>query len=183
MAIDITDYASKKAGEDAILATNARSMILRTSWVFDGTEPSQNFMKTMLGFAAKYDQLTVVADQIGRPTYSGDLADASFVALNAMMDNPDQDSGIYHVSNTGEPVSWAGFARAILALYAEKTGKQVSVKDLSSDEAFEMFKQKARRPNYSVLDTSTFEAELEHALPHWKDGLKKAFSEWETVID
>lgn len=173
--------ASKLAGETAIIASGARAAILRTSWVFDGTEPSKNFMKTMLGFAGKYDQLTVVADQIGRPTFSSHLADASFAAAKKLLSEPDFSGGFYHVSNTGEPISWAEFARAIMALYAAKTGKEVSVKDLTSDEAFEMFKQKARRPNYSVLDTSSFEADFDHALPDWQSALADAFVQWENA--
>ncbi len=172
--------ASKLAGEKAIQASDVRAAILRTSWVYDGTEPSKNFMKTMLGFARKYDQLTVVADQVGRPTNADDLADASLAAIGKMMHEPDFKGGIYHVSNTGIPVSWAGFARSIMALYAKKTGKHVSVKNINSDEAFEMFKQKARRPSYSVLDTTSFETEFDHKLPEWKTGLANAFIAWES---
>ncbi|NNE57227.1 MAG: dTDP-4-dehydrorhamnose reductase [Hellea sp.] len=172
--IPINTYgASKLAGEKAVLFSGARAAILRTSWVFDGT--GINFMTTMLRLAKTRDTLNVVADQIGRPTYAGHLADASFVALNKMIDDPDFDGGIYHVSGTGPPISWADFADAIFTVAVEQIPHTMKVGRIPTSD----YPTPAKRPSYSVLDTTEFETTFNHTLPNWQDGLADAYTEVE----
>jgi len=91
--------ASKLDGELAILESGARSLILRTSWLYD--ESGSNFMTTMLKLAQNRDKISVVADQIGRPTFVGHLAQAVLKAATLFTQEPDMETAIYHVTNGG----------------------------------------------------------------------------------
>lgn len=161
--------ASKLDGELAVLNSGARAMILRTSWLYDGT--GKNFLTTMLRLADSRDTLSVVDDQIGRPTYVGHLAEAIFKALSVFGQEPDMETAIYHVSNGGEPISWADFAKAIFAA-AEKT---INVDNIPTSA----YPTPAARPGYSVLDTDSFERTFRHPLPEWQSGLRAALEELE----
>lgn len=148
--------ASKAAGEIAA-SFAARHLIVRTTWVVgDGG----NFVRTMLGLAARGVSPTVVDDQIGRLTLAADLA-AGIVAL---LDAP---SGVYHLTNSGEPASWADVARATLALAgrdpADVTGTTTAAYFADKPHA-------APRPLNSVLDL-TKAAAAGVVLPPWRDGL------------
>lgn len=156
---------TKLAGERAVLAAGGAAAMLRTSWVYDTR--GKNFLTTMLRLAASRDTLSVVADQIGRPTFAGDLADAAIAALHRLR-RDEGLRGVYHVSNTGPATSWADFARAIFAVAG--TGTQV-VPIPASD-----YPTPARRPAYSVLDTTGFETAFGHALPDWRDALARALA-------
>jgi len=103
--------ASKLDGELAILESGARALILRTSWLYDAE--GRNFLTTMLKLAKEKNTISVVDDQFGRPTYAGHLAQAIFRAADYFSQEPDMETAIYHVTNGGEDVSWAGFAKAI----------------------------------------------------------------------
>jgi len=164
---------SKLAGELAIENSGARAAILRTSWVFDGS--GKNFMTTMLRLAQTRDTLSVVADQIGRPTYAGHLADASLAAIKKLMDEPEFKGGTFHVSGTGEPVSWAEFADAIFTIAVAHIPHTMTVNYIPASE----YPTPAKRPAYSVLDISGFEDTFDHQMSDWQAGLKEAFSEWE----
>lgn len=148
---------TKLAGEQAVLATAARAAILRTSWVYDLT--GRNFVTTMLRLAKDNRSLSIVDDQIGRPTFVDDLAQAALAALG--------HTGLYHVSGTGDPVSWAGFARAIF----ETAKLDVTIEPVTSAA----FPTAAERPAFSVLHTNRFETEIA-PLPDWRDALARAFS-------
>jgi len=154
---------SKRLGEAAIDQTSTIGAILRTSWVYDSF--NKNFLTTMLRLSETRDALTVVDDQIGRPTYTYDLAYAALIALEGIRRNPSK-AGIYHVSNTGAPISWADFARGIFAA----AGKQVKVTGIPSEN----YPTPAKRPAYSVMDTSKFETSFDVSLPSWKDGLSRS---------
>lgn len=158
---------SKAAGERVVLASGAKAAILRTSWVFDGT--GRNFLSTILRLADEREFLAVVDDQVGRPTFAGHLADACVAALNGL--RAGLPGGLYHVSNTGEPVSWAGFASAILAA----TGRDVPVEPIASSD----YPTPAKRPAWSVLDVTAFERTFAHTLPDWRTGLRAALAERE----
>lgn len=149
---------SKLAGEQAVRAVGARSAILRTSWVYD--LDGRNFVTTMLRLADTHDALKIVDDQVGRPTHANVLADAALAALG--------QHGLFHVSGTGDPVSWAGFAKAVFSL----AQRDVSVLPIPSSE----FPTDAARPAYSVLDTSKFEREIT-GIPRWEETLAQAFSQ------
>lgn len=157
---------SKRQGEVAVLKSKADAAILRTSWVYDGT--GKNFLTTMLRLAETRDTLGVIADQIGRPTYALDLADACIAALDGLK-NDTNAAGIYHVSNSGDAVSWADFARAIFAA----TRKEVTVNSIKTRE----YPTPATRPAWSLMDISDFETAFDHALPAWKDGMTRALAE------
>lgn len=154
---------TKAKGEDGVLAAGGRSLILRTSWVYDGT--GANFLTTMLRLAQTHDTLSIVNDQTGRPTYAGHLAEACLSALQ----NIPQTSKLYHVTNTGTPVSWAEFARAIFnAVNMSPTIKAVSTADFGAP---------APRPAYSVLNCADFETDFKHTIPRWRDALAQALQE------
>lgn len=161
--------ASKLDGELAVLNSGARAIILRTSWLYDGT--GNNFLTTMLRLAESRDTLSVVDDQIGRPTYVGHLAEAIFKALSVFSQEPDMETAIYHVSNGGEPISWADFAKAIFVA-AQKT---IHVDNIPTSA----YPTPAERPAYSVLDTDSFERTFRHPLPEWQSGLRAALEERE----
>jgi dTDP-4-dehydrorhamnose reductase len=149
---------SKFAGEQGVQAEGGTAAILRTSWVYD--LDGRNFVTTMLSLAETHDELRIVDDQIGRPTHADVLAEAAFAALG--------QNGIFHVSGTGEPVSWADFAKAIFDI----AGQNVTVTPIPSSE----YPTAAARPTYSVLDTSKFETRVS-ALPDWRVTLRDAFTQ------
>jgi dTDP-4-dehydrorhamnose reductase len=159
---------SKASGERAVLAANPKTIILRTSWVYDGQ--GRNFLTTMLGLAEHQNELRVVNDQIGRPTYAGDLAAACISAAHAASAGQKGATGIFHVTNVGEPISWADFAHAIFELSDSIKTLSTTVTPVSSD----VYKTLVRRPGYSVLDLSDFEETFSVSLPHWRDGLVRA---------
>ena len=156
--------ASKLDGELAILESGARALILRTSWLYDAE--GRNFLTTMLKLAKEKDTIPVVDDQFGRPTYVGHLAQAIFRAADYFSQEPDMETGIYHVTNGGEDVSWAGFAKAIF----KAKGIDVKVDDIPTSD----YPTAAERPAYSVLETENFERTFRHPLPDWQAGLRAA---------
>ena len=154
---------SKAAGERAVIAAGGQSLILRTSWVYDGT--SKNFLTTMLRLAKERTHLDIVNDQFGRPTYAGHLAESCIAALEHMPSSPK----IYHVSNSGPIISWADFAAAIF----EQAKIQPEINRVSTKQ----FSSPTQRPANSALDISGFEMDFRHPLEPWDAGLKLAFHE------
>lgn len=160
----INTYGHSKAdGEMNIAAIGGQSTIIRTSWVYDNH--GKNFLTTMLRLAAERDELTIVHDQIGRPTYAAHLAQAA-LKIATSYDDGHSPSDMYHVTNSGAPISWADFARAIFA----GANIHCHVKNITSED----YPTPAKRPSYSVLDISKFETEFGD-LPTWQDGLELAF--------
>ena len=156
--------ASKLDGELAILESGARALIFRTTWLYDGL--GKNFLTTMLRLAESRDVISVVDDQIGRPTYAGHLAQAILKAVDVLSQNLDIPADVYHITNGGEPISWAGFAKAIF-----KAAKlKVKVDNIPSSD----YPTPAERPAFSVLDTDSFERTFRHPLPDWQTGLRAA---------
>lgn len=156
--------ASKLDGELAVLESGSRALIIRTSWLYDGVGP--NFLITMLRLAKRGGPISVVDDQIGRPTFSTHLASAILKAAEVFAEEPDIETGIYHVTNGGEPVSWAGFAKAIF----KAKGLDIKVNDIPSSD----YPTAAERPAYSVLYTDAFERTFHHPMPDWQAGLRAA---------
>ncbi|QIL20082.1 dTDP-4-dehydrorhamnose reductase [Thermomonas sp. HDW16] len=160
--------ASKLAGEDAIRASGARHAILRTAWVY--AAHSRNFLLTMLRLAAERDELRVVADQTGAPTPAVWIADATAALIHHGVDR----SGIWHLTAGGE-TSWHCFAEAIvdgaqaLALVANKP----RVVALSTAD----YPTQARRPAYSVLDTTRLRHDFGIVPPDWREGLQRTLDE------
>lgn len=158
---------SKSLGETAIRKSKCEYMIIRTSWLY--SEYGKNFCKTMIDLFNKKDEIKVVYDQVGSPTYAMDLANfIGYIIMNDKFVN-----GTYHFSNNGV-TSWYDFARSIYHIYTthmHKNGcddiKYVKIKCCLSNE----FQQKAKRPNYSVLDCSDTEKIFDYGIPYWRDSL------------
>jgi dTDP-4-dehydrorhamnose reductase len=153
---------SKLAGERAITASTARHLIFRTSWVY-GLYGS-NFMKTMLRLARERDELRVVDDQVGAPTWTRHLADATALLLSRR-EIPD---GLFHLAAAGE-TSWHGYAEAIFR-EAQRGGlldRSPVVHRIASAD----YRLPAPRPANSRLDCTRFRATFGLALPDWRSGL------------
>jgi dTDP-4-dehydrorhamnose reductase len=157
--------ASKLAGEDAIRGTGCRHLILRTSWVYGPR--GANFMLTMLRLARERPQLRVVDDQVGTPTSSRAIADATAAALARAMASPGL-AGLYHLAASGE-TSWCGFARAILA----QAGIHTPVVPIRTEE----YATPARRPRNSRLDCTRLRAAFGVTLAPWQESLAEAMRE------
>jgi dTDP-4-dehydrorhamnose reductase len=154
--------ASKLAGERAIQASGARHLIFRTAWVY--AAHGHNFLRTMLRLAAERDELRVVDDQVGAPTTAGLIAE---VTARALVREPMQ-SGLWHLVAGGQ-ASWRGFAEAIFAgAHARGLLQRIPrvVPIATSD-----YPTPARRPAYSVLDTSRLQHDFEIQPAPWQDGL------------
>ena len=147
--------ATKLMGEQKIIATGCKYMILRTAWLY--SEFGKNFVKTMLNLTATKPQLKVVIDQVGTPTYALDLATAIVAALK----NPVQ--GIYHYSNEGV-CSWYDFTKMI-AEYSGHT--ECNIQPCNSNE----FPSPVTRPSYSVLDKTKIKETFGIKIPYWTDSL------------
>jgi dTDP-4-dehydrorhamnose reductase len=153
---------SKREGELAIAAADGRHLIFRTSWVY-GLHGA-NFMKTMLRLGKEHDELRVVGDQIGAPTWSRHLADVTALVL-ARKDIP---NGLYHLAAAGE-TSWHGYAEAIF-YEAQRVGlmdKSPVVHRITSAD----YPLPAARPANSRLDCSRFRRDFDLTLPDWRTGL------------
>lgn len=154
---------SKAAGERAVIAAGGQSLILRTSWVYDGS--GQNFLTTMLRLAKTRTQLDIVNDQYGRPTYAGHLAEICLAALTQMPGS----QKIYHVSNSGLVISWADFAAVIF----ETANMSPTIKPVTSAQ----YASATQRPANSALDISEFERDFNYPIEPWETGLELAFHE------
>lgn len=151
---------TKWAGEEAIAESGCRAIILRTQWLY--SEFGRNFLKTMLTLFASRDEVRVVADQIGTPTYAGDLAEAICAIIE---EEKIEECGTYHYSNLGE-CSWYDFAAEI----ARVSGcDKCKVTPCTTAE----YPTKATRPQYSVLDKSKFMATFDTSIPEWRESLAK----------
>lgn len=150
---------TKLSGERIITQVLKRYFIIRTSWLY--SEYGHNFMKTMLRLAEERDELAVVNDQKGTPTYAMDLADF----ILKIVYGESQSFGVYHYSNNGE-TTWYGFAAAIFEL----SKIQITLNPISTSE----FPTPAKRPKYSVLDTSKTQDIFAVEFPDWKESLKRA---------
>lgn len=155
---------TKLAGEEAILKSRCFHIIIRTAWLYSSF--GNNFVKTILRLASERTEINVVSDQVGSPTYAGDLA----AAIVAIMDNEEriEHEGIYHYSNEGV-CSWYDFAAEIVRL----SGKECRVKPVTTAE----YPTKTQRPAYSVLDKSKIKKTFGIEIPAWKDALAKMMNE------
>ena len=149
---------SKELGERGVIESDVRFTILRTSWVFSAH--GGNFVKTMLRLGASSDEMTVVADQVGGPTPAAAIADALYVAAQAMIDG--HGGGLYHFSGAPD-ASWADFAREIF----RQADLPARVRDIPTTE----FPRPAPRPLNSRLDCTTLEEDFGLSRPDWKVGL------------
>lgn len=165
---------TKLAGEQAVAKANEKFIVLRTAWVFG--EHGNNFVKTMLRLAKTRDTLGVVADQIGGPTYAGDIAAALIQIAEKIIAGEEVQYGIYHF--TGEPyVSWCDFAKAIFdkAISQNVLEKAPLVNAISMAD----YPTPAKRPTNSCLDLTKIRQVFGIEPSDWKKALKniKAYAE------
>jgi len=158
---------SKLLGEEGVRRNCDRALILRTAWVY-GAQGKGNFVKTMLRLGTQRDELRVVVDQVGTPTWTGDLAGA--IAQLAQSLKSDTMTGIYHFTNSGV-TSWYDFAVAIFE-EAQQIGFPLQVKQVVPITTAE-YPTPAARPAYSVLSTQKISAVLGNHPPHWRTGLRR----------
>jgi dTDP-4-dehydrorhamnose reductase len=158
---------SKLDGETAIAELAPAHLILRLSWVY--SNDGANFYNTMLALAKNRPLLRVVADQTGVPNYAADLADAVACALHRPLAELRIATGLYHLSCRGR-TTWRDFAYGII----EGAGLQdrVAVESISTSD----YPTAARRPVFSVLDSSRFSATFGWAAPYWQDGLQRCLA-------
>ena len=146
--------ASKLQGEIEIKQTLETYFILRTSWLY--SEHGTNFMKTMLRLAETRDEISVVSDQIGTPTYAGDLADVILKIITTKNTN----FGLYHYSNEGQ-TSWYGFAKAIF----EASNLKIKLNAIKTVA----YPTPAKRPVYSVIDKTKIKKTLNIEISSWRE--------------
>lgn len=154
---------TKLAGEEAVRASGCHHQIIRTAWLY--SPYGHNFVKTMMRLTAERSQVRVVSDQIGSPTYAGDLAEA----IVAIIESRNFHEGTYHYTNLGE-CSWWQFAKEIAQL-AGHTDCQVT--PCSTEE----YPTKARRPYNAVLDKRKFMTTFSMDIPQWRESLKRCIDE------
>ncbi len=154
---------TKLAGEKSIEATGCKHIIIRTAWLY--SKWGKNFVKTMQNLTATRDTLRVVFDQVGTPTYAGDLAAViGHIIGSGQLDK----TGVYHFSNEGV-CSWFDFAKAI----CELSGNTCDIQPCYSEE----FPSPVERPHFSVLDKSKLKSTFGVTVPYWTDSLKKCIAE------
>ena len=152
---------TKLHGEQNIISSGCKYIVIRTAWLY--SEFGKNFVKTMLNLTATKPELKVVFDQVGTPTYAGDLADLIFGILENRKNEGRE--GIYHYSNEGV-CSWYDFTKMI-AEYSDQT--ECNIQPCHSEE----FPSPVKRPAFSVLDKSRIKGVFDIKIPYWTNSLKK----------
>lgn len=155
--------STKLAGERALIASGCRYLIFRTAWLYSPF--GNNFVKTMRRLTAERESLNVVFDQVGTPTYAGDLAALIYHVIES---GQLEKEGIYHYSDEGV-CSWYDFAKEI----AELSGYVCDIRPCHSEE----FPSKVERPHFSVLDKTKVKKTFGVTVPYWKDSLRKCVNE------
>jgi dTDP-4-dehydrorhamnose reductase len=149
---------SKLKGEELCMKENSDAIIIRTAWVY--SEFGNNFVKTMMRLMKERPEIKVVNDQIGAPTYAADLAKA----ILDIIDSGKWMSGVYHYSNTGK-ISWYDFAVAV----KEMIGSPCMVYPIPTSD----YPTPAKRPKFSLLDTSKIQRLYGITIPAWKESLRE----------
>ncbi len=151
---------SKRAGEELILNSEISALVIRTSWLY--SSEGHNFFNTMLRLGKEREELNVVDDQIGSPTYALDLAKAVLVCVEKSKLWKSKRE-LYHFSNEGV-ASWYDFTKAIFDCYQMRC----RVNPIPSEQ----FPTKAKRPFFSVLNKQKFKNDFDYNIRHWNDALK-----------
>jgi dTDP-4-dehydrorhamnose reductase len=153
---------TKRAGELAVINSDIDSIVIRTSWLYSFY--GNNFVKTMLRLGNERDELGVIFDQVGTPTYARDLAKTSLEILcgDSSVDIS-KNGNLYHYSNEGV-ASWYDFAISIMEL----GGENCKVKPIQTKD----YPTLAKRPQYSVLNKSKIKTDFKIEIPYWRDSLK-----------
>lgn len=161
--------ATKKHGEENIIASGCDYIILRTAWLY--SEFGKNFCKTMLNLTATKPNLSVVFDQCGTPTYAYDLAAAIFEIITER--KYEGNTGIYHYSNEGV-TSWYDFTQMIARISGHL---ECDIQPCYSSE----YPSPVKRPSYSVLDKKTFKDTFGIKVPYWVDSLETCIKNIKTI--
>nr|WP_298766129.1 dTDP-4-dehydrorhamnose reductase [uncultured Polaribacter sp.] len=153
---------TKREGELAVLNSSIDAIVIRTSWLYSSY--GNNFVKTMLRLGETKEELGVIFDQVGTPTYAKDLASTCLEILSCCKENNINSNGkVYHFSNEGV-ASWYDFAIAIMALgNLDCKVKPIETKD---------YPTLAKRPHFSVLNKSKIKNDFNISIPFWKDSLE-----------
>ena len=154
---------TKRAGELVILNSSIDALVIRTSWLYSAY--GNNFVKTMLKLGHERDELEVIFDQVGTPTYASDLAKTCLdILLDKSSENISMNGKIYHYSNEGV-TSWYDFAKAIMELGSiDCKVKPIETKDYPTP---------AKRPHFSVLNKTKIKKDFNIEIPYWRDSLDK----------
>lgn len=158
IAQPLSIYGSTKLDGERAVSKLKQHFIIRTSWLY--SEYGINFLKTMLRLGKEKEELSVVCDQIGTPTYARDLAKVIVKIISEEFNR----YGIYHYSNEGT-ASWYDFAKAIF----DESNTEVKLLPIKS----ESYPTPAKRPNFSVMDKSKIKNALQIEIPYWRDSLKE----------
>mgnify|MGYP000338706422 FL=1 len=162
---------TKLKGELAIQASGCKYVILRTAWVF--SEYGNNFLKTMLRLGAERDELSIVGDQIGCPTYAQDIA-RSIVEIIPQL-NSRENNGIYHYCGD-QPCSWYDFANAI---FEQAMTNNLKIPSIVNSIETSAYPTPAKRPAFSVLDCSKIENECGVLSSNWQEGIRQVIRKLE----
>jgi dTDP-4-dehydrorhamnose reductase len=162
---------TKLKGELAIQASGCKHIIIRTAWVF--SEYGNNFLKTMLRLGAERNELSIVGDQIGCPTYAQDIA-RSIVGIIPQL-NSRKDNGIYHYCGD-QPCSWYDFANAI---FDQAMTNNLKIPSIVNSIETSAYPTPAKRPAFSVLDCSKMENECGVLSSNWQEGIRQVIRKLE----
>ena len=172
---------SKLTGERALASSGAAHLLLRTAWVY--AAHGQNFLRTMLRLAAEREELRIVADQHGSPTYTGLIVQATLAALDTWYRaEPAQQGklvGTHHLVASGH-TSWHGFASAIMQ-EAKACGLLTRIPRLVPITTAQ-FPTPAKRPAWSVLETTGFQRQFSYDLPDWQHGLHRVIKAFSVLV-
>jgi dTDP-4-dehydrorhamnose reductase len=159
----LSQYGKSKLEGEKEVKTYDQGLIIRTSWLYSSY--GFNFVKTMLKIGKEHNEVKVINDQIGSPTYAADLAEAILTIIDSSTKDRDKfQPGIYHYSNEGV-CSWFDFAREIMKI----AGIKCTVKPINTID----YQQAAKRPYYSVLSKNKIKQVYNIYIPYWKDSLEK----------
>ena len=167
---------TKKLGEELIEATGCKHVIIRTAWLY--SEFGKNFCRTMLQLTAEREELKVVYDQCGTPTYALDLAKAIFVVLqdyaaDGARGATYEKGGVYHYSNLGV-CSWYDFTHVIQQIANELVGGKEGLRQCRITPCLSsQYPSPVKRPAYSVLDKSKVQSVFKIEIPYWTDSLRQ----------
>ena len=164
---------TKRAGEEAVQAVGGAYLIFRTSWVYG--RRGKNFLRTLWRLAAEKDTLSIVDDQIGAPTWSRMIAEATALVLAQCGEGLGAAAGIYHLACAGG-ASWHGFAQAVFA--HRGTPRQPLLRPIPSRD----YPLPARRPGNSLLSSEKLQRQFGIALPDWRQALALCLAEDEENV-
>ena len=161
---------TKRAGELQVFNSDLDSIVIRTSWLYSSY--GKNFMKTMLDLGTVKENLGVIYDQVGTPTYARDLAKTCLDILSGDSSlNISKNGNLYNYSNEGVS-SWYDFAISVMEL----AGKKCKVSPIQTSE----YPTAAKRPHFSLLNKSKIKTDFKIEIPHWRDSLKDCINK---IID